>query len=141
MWREYVKMELGFVESMRRRWEVLGIKVGEGDAKGKQKEEAQPDAEGIDPSPDVTAGEGDTMDVEEENVDETGFEARKQIMEGAIVKSVITNAAQGPWYCPFSRSLSLTCPVSITQNRAIRSFTSCHLGLPLPTGVAANAFG
>lgn len=91
-------MELGFVESMRRRWEVLGIKVGEEDAKGKQKEEAQP---GTDPSPevDVTAGEGDKMDVEEENVDETGSEARKQIMEGAIVKSVITNAAQGPWCC------------------------------------------
>ncbi|THV06741.1 hypothetical protein K435DRAFT_743269 [Dendrothele bispora CBS 962.96] len=25
MWREYVKMELGFMESMRRRWETLGI--------------------------------------------------------------------------------------------------------------------
>ena len=93
-----MKMELGFVESMRRRWEVLGIEVGEGNGRGRQKEVE--DAEGIDPSPevDVTGGEGDKMNVEE-NVDETGFEARKQIMEGAIVKSVITNAAQGPWYC------------------------------------------
>ena len=32
MWSEYVKMELGFVESMRRRWGVLGIEV-----KGKEK--------------------------------------------------------------------------------------------------------
>ena len=32
MWREYVRMELGFVESLRRRWTVLGI-----DVKGKGK--------------------------------------------------------------------------------------------------------
>jgi len=30
MWTEYVKMELGFVESLRRRWEVLGIDVSSG---------------------------------------------------------------------------------------------------------------
>jgi len=29
LWREYVKMELGFMESIRRRWEVLGIEIGE----------------------------------------------------------------------------------------------------------------
>ena len=27
MWREYVRMELGFVESLRRRWSVLGGRV------------------------------------------------------------------------------------------------------------------
>ena len=29
LWREYVKMELGFMESVRRRWDVLGIETGE----------------------------------------------------------------------------------------------------------------
>jgi hypothetical protein len=29
LWREYVKMELGFMESVRRRWSVLGIEIGE----------------------------------------------------------------------------------------------------------------
>ena len=29
MWREYVRMELGFIEGLRRRWDVLGIAVGE----------------------------------------------------------------------------------------------------------------
>jgi U3 small nucleolar RNA-associated protein 6 len=35
IWVEYVKMELGFVEGLRRRWDVLGI--GE-EGKGKEKE-------------------------------------------------------------------------------------------------------
>ncbi|KAE9408552.1 hypothetical protein BT96DRAFT_662460 [Gymnopus androsaceus JB14] len=33
MWVEYVKMELGFVESLRRRWQVLGINGGSGSQK------------------------------------------------------------------------------------------------------------
>jgi len=47
LWKEYVKMEMGFIEKMRRRWSVLGIK--------KEKDE---------------------------------------VMEGGIVKQVITSAAQ-----------------------------------------------
>lgn len=27
MWTEYVKMELGFVERLRRRWDVLGVEM------------------------------------------------------------------------------------------------------------------
>lgn len=81
-------MELGFIESMRRRWDVLGIQIDDG--KGKQK------ADDADPSPDLDEGDHATpaMDVDEEE-DATGYEARKQIMAGAIVKSVITNAARG----------------------------------------------
>lgn len=104
MWKEYVKMELGFIESMRRRWDVLGIQVDSDKAgKGKQK------ADVAVPSPDVMEGEDEThaatgMDVDEEE-DITGFEARKQIMEGAIVKSVIKNAAQGGYIRDFYRRL------------------------------------
>jgi hypothetical protein len=62
LWREYVKMEMGWVEQLRRRWDVLGVEV-----------------------------EG------EEN------ESRQEIiMEGGIVKTVITNACQG------ERDLQLT---------------------------------
>jgi U3 small nucleolar RNA-associated protein 6 len=90
LWREYVKMELGFVESIRRRWAVLGISVG---GKGKQ-----------------AAGTADTvMDVDDENA--VGTErpqvdmdvdaqaeadlARQEILEGAIVKSVLSGAVKG----------------------------------------------
>ncbi|KAL1693674.1 U3 small nucleolar RNA-associated protein 6-domain-containing protein [Schizophyllum commune] len=43
LWKEYVRLELGFVESMRRRWEVLGIDLHEeaGEGKGKGKSDAQ----------------------------------------------------------------------------------------------------
>ncbi|KAH9938923.1 U3 small nucleolar RNA-associated protein 6-domain-containing protein [Amylocystis lapponica] len=60
MWREYVKMELGFVESLRRRWAVLGIAVKESKY-GYAEDEA----------------------------------AQKEILEGAIVKSVISSAVRG----------------------------------------------
>ncbi|THH29933.1 hypothetical protein EUX98_g4250 [Antrodiella citrinella] len=78
MWKEYVKMELGFVEGLRRRWEVLGIKV---DLKGKAKEKQ--------------AEEGDVETMEVDDIEEdSGEAARREIMNGAIVKTVIANAAK-----------------------------------------------
>ncbi|KAJ7209616.1 U3 small nucleolar RNA-associated protein 6-domain-containing protein [Mycena pura] len=68
MWREYVRMELTFMESLRRRWGVLGL-----DEKGKDK-----------PSPEVAAS----------TEDGGGAEARAALMGGAIVKSVISSAAK-----------------------------------------------
>jgi hypothetical protein len=59
-------MELGFIESLRRRWNVLGI---DGDGKGKDEDKEVEDTEGA--------------------------ASRRDIMEGAIVKSVIRNAVQG----------------------------------------------
>ncbi|THH15630.1 hypothetical protein EW146_g4874 [Bondarzewia mesenterica] len=86
MWREYVKMELGFVEGMRRRWDLLGIKL---DAKGKGKER---DAD-IDRGDDGEQEHAEAMDVDDE-VD--GDAARQEIMNGVIVKSVISSAAKDP---------------------------------------------
>ena len=42
LWTEYVKMELGYIESLRRRWEVLGINTekapkGEDESEGTRK--------------------------------------------------------------------------------------------------------
>ncbi|KAH9855257.1 U3 small nucleolar RNA-associated protein 6-domain-containing protein [Lenzites betulinus] len=98
MWREYVKMELNFVESLRRRWSVLGIDVkGKGKdtvkAKGKHASAADsPDASGLE---DEITAEPDAMDVDTAE-DELGEDeaARKQIMDGAIVKAVISNAVR-----------------------------------------------
>ena len=78
-------MELGFIESLRRRWDVLGIK-GESD-----------DAERTDdPSEDIMPendSEGPGKEVNEEK--DEGAGRRKEIMEGAIVKAVITSAVHG----------------------------------------------
>jgi hypothetical protein len=67
-------MEMGFVESMRRRWEKLGIMLTE--KKGGDEGEG---------------GEGMDMDGEDESED-----ARRAIMGGAIAKEIISNAAKGP---------------------------------------------
>ena len=89
LWTEYVKMELGFVEGLRRRWDVLGINV-ETQAKGNAKEMP--------------------LDLEEsENqmlVDEDNRDATRAIMEGEIVKSVISSAAK----CASCASLT-SCPM------------------------------
>ncbi|KAH9942332.1 U3 small nucleolar RNA-associated protein 6-domain-containing protein [Epithele typhae] len=99
MWREYVRMELGFVESLRRRWGVLGI-----DVKGKGKEVGADHATGTDGGAnDPWAGLGDEdaeavgntlpMDVDPEEADEDEA-ARREIMNGAIVRSVISSAVK-----------------------------------------------
>lgn len=87
MWKEYVKMELGFIESIRRRWEVLGIEGGS----EKKEEEAE------DPSEQIVGGklvEG-TEGLEKTEGEYEDEEARRKVMEGAIVESVISSAARG----------------------------------------------
>ncbi|KAJ7039218.1 U3 small nucleolar RNA-associated protein 6-domain-containing protein [Mycena alexandri] len=82
MWREYVRMELAFMESLRRRWDVLGL-----DEKGKGREALGEGEE---------AGEMHADQASEEALadGETGAaEARAAIMRGGIVKSVIGSAA------------------------------------------------
>lgn len=84
MWREYVKMEMGFVESMRRRWNVLGIIV-EDKGKGKERERTSLDEEEVEQMEvDAAEPEGDESEA-----------ARREILSGAIVKSVISSAAKG----------------------------------------------
>ncbi|KAG1760516.1 U3 small nucleolar RNA-associated protein 6-domain-containing protein [Suillus occidentalis] len=83
MWREYVRMELGFVEGMKRRWTVLGIHE-----EGHSVTEAE-----------TTTAEKDTAPLTPEEIaaergGDEGERARQAIMDGAIVKSVILSAAK-----------------------------------------------
>ncbi|KAJ7128908.1 U3 small nucleolar RNA-associated protein 6-domain-containing protein [Mycena crocata] len=82
MWKEYVRMELAFVESLRRRWGVLGL---DEKRKGKGREE---DAHMVQAT---EAGADGAADGDED----ASAEARTAIMRGEIVKSVIGSAAQG----------------------------------------------
>ena len=74
LWCEYVKMELGFVESLRRRWELLGV--------DKERLQAGGDSEMVDE---------DGANVEHELQQER---ARKEILSGALAKAVIDNAIE-----------------------------------------------
>jgi U3 small nucleolar RNA-associated protein 6 len=71
LWVEYVRLEMNFVEGLRRRWSVLGISVGGG--KGEERE---------------------TVDIDQEE-EASADRAREQILQGAIVKSVLDSAAKG----------------------------------------------
>ena len=67
-------MELGFVESLRRRWELLGV--------DKERLQAGGDSEMVDE---------DGANVEHELQQER---ARKEILSGALAKAVIDNAIE-----------------------------------------------
>lgn len=98
MWREYIRMELGFVEGMRRRWNVLGINTVE-DEKAQVGKRVEPDIDMV--------GDGEPLVIDEQRekppdeviaVEKGGDEgeaARKAIMDGAIVKSALSSAAKG----------------------------------------------
>ncbi|KAL4080344.1 U3 small nucleolar RNA-associated protein 6-domain-containing protein [Scleroderma yunnanense] len=95
LWREYIRMELHFIEGIRRRWNILGISL---DERKLTNEDQQMEV-------DITMdGTGDHMFINEEKLpDEVvaaeqegdeGEAARRAIMEGAIVKSAMSNAAK-----------------------------------------------
>jgi U3 small nucleolar RNA-associated protein 6 len=110
MWREYVRMELGFIEGLRRRWDVLGIDMLGRDVKGKEKAK-----EGltVDLDGDATIAEAEAMQLDfgggaveaDNDNDDNGIATRKAIMDGAIVKSVICSAARCECLIPLHVSL------------------------------------
>lgn len=78
---------MNFIESMRRRWEVLGIDIQEqqmtgSNNKGKERE--------------VVGDETESTDVPMQvDGDDESEEARRAIMQGALVKSAIDSAVKG----------------------------------------------
>lgn len=77
-------MELGFIENLRRRWDVLGIYD-----KGKEKEKNMDIVDENGDLPMLTTTTDDGIDGQEGTLD------RKEIMGGVIVKAVISSAVQG----------------------------------------------
>ena len=109
-----MKFELGFVESMRRRWDVLGIDVnGKGKAKAKENAEEGMDEREVDQMQTEADGEGDEAE-----------QTRKEIMQGAIVKSVISNSVKGVHKCRFSCIGCAKCAVYRQPYRKLPC--SCH---------------
>ncbi|KAI0949728.1 hypothetical protein AcW1_009250 [Taiwanofungus camphoratus] len=142
MWREYVKMELGFVESLRRRWGVLGIDVeenlskGKGTDKGKGKGTDDEEDRGSDHEKRGERGDGemDKMEVDAEE-EGAGEAARREIMQGAIVKSVISSAVKAlPRISLFTSLHALLagypCPAALRNALLAHLFALLHATLP-----------
>ncbi|KAG7096222.1 hypothetical protein E1B28_003675 [Marasmius oreades] len=93
MWKEYVKMEICFIESLRRCWEVVGFHNDKTN-KGKEKEKLL-DSEIVDENGDLPMVTM-TDDVDVMALDgQEGTAARKEIMGGMIVNATILSAVQG----------------------------------------------
>ncbi|KAJ6603131.1 U3 small nucleolar RNA-associated protein 6-domain-containing protein [Mycena sp. CBHHK59/15] len=88
MWREYVRMELGFMESLRRRWDVLGLaEKGKGKEAGAGLAEAGAGAGLAEAGAGLAAAEGLAGD--------DAGDGRQAILHGAIVQAVIASAVKG----------------------------------------------
>ncbi|WVQ69785.1 uncharacterized protein L199_008005 [Kwoniella botswanensis] len=79
LWREYVKLELGWVEALRRRWKVLGIKDQDQNTPS-QDEDTEIDQDAL------RGGEG-AFGLE-------GEEARKSILAGELVIQALSSALE-----------------------------------------------
>ena len=104
MWREYIRMELGFIEGMRRRWNVLGINTKEDEeAQVSKSVEADMDMDGIDETAIIDEHRERPPDevIAAEKGGDEGEAARKAIMDGAIVKSALSNAAKGVYFMAY----------------------------------------
>ncbi|KAF5388845.1 hypothetical protein D9757_005662 [Collybiopsis confluens] len=91
MWTEYVKMELSFTESLRRRWDILGISQVE-----TRDQDATPDPDMTDENTNSTDSPA-PKDAEMDRLNQPGAEgarARRQILDGVIVKAIMDSAVQ-----------------------------------------------
>ncbi|KAH7909960.1 U3 small nucleolar RNA-associated protein 6-domain-containing protein [Hygrophoropsis aurantiaca] len=101
MWREYVRMEMGFVEGMRRRWNILGIIPSDEMSTANKGKQASKDTDG-DADADELGVSMEAKDTEELTVEEQAAErggnaakaARQAILDGAIVQSAMDSAAK-----------------------------------------------
>ena len=108
MWREYVRLELGFVEALRRRWDVLGISLEDDD------DDSSPSGE----------TQGERIDKAEEEA--MGDTARREIMDGAIVRQAISGAAKGEQYSLIYAKSDYSCVISAADDRAVSESAVAH---------------
>ena len=137
MWREYVRLELGFVEALRRRWDVLGILLEDSSDRGRGRGRGQDQA-----------SKGERIDKAEEEA--MGDEARGAIMDGAIVRQAIDGAAKCEQHTDpsFAPSLMLFGVISAADDRAVsesadayRRLSGTRVSPQLVAGSPACAIG
>lgn len=94
VWKEWLRLEVGYVEKIRGRWKILGIGKeeeqkmeveGEEEGEGEEKEEIELPQEGEDAAMD---GE---IDGTAKEVEEKVLSGQEAILDGAIVRVVLDN--------------------------------------------------
>ena len=99
LWVEYIKLEVGWVEALRRRWRVLGI-LDEVE-RGVKKEVEVEGGEGFQLDPPTNDGDDDNANDDERDTGkgafgESGESARKQLVDGQLVLTVLNNSFARP---------------------------------------------
>ena len=127
-------MELGFLESLRRRWEVLGLEVD----KGTQEKETDIDADVFMSSMNTDTQRDSEQEAEEEEIDE---QARKEILWGTLVKTVISNATKAIPSIELFTSIhsvlsSYPFPLALRQSLLNHLYTTLNETLLSPTSSA-----
>lgn len=83
LWREMVRLEIGFVNVVRKRWEILGLATGM-EYDGEDFSRVKVDA----------AIQDGSLKVADDDADDDE-KARRAVLGGALVKTVISNAVKG----------------------------------------------
>ncbi|KAJ9111000.1 hypothetical protein QFC22_006645 [Naganishia vaughanmartiniae] len=94
LWREYIKLEIGWVEALRRRWRVLGIDVDlAGDDAAEQDEKMEQDVQAGLPAPEDD--DADTV-LGQHAFGASGETARKAIIRGDLIITVLSSTFSHP---------------------------------------------
>lgn len=102
VWREWIRVEVGFVERLRERWHVLGIgkggseevvRFGGGGDKGKQTSDGEEEDDDPEEEADEIALPGAEADESrlKEEMDEQAVSGQEALLNGAIVRVVLDN--------------------------------------------------
>ncbi|KAH9983609.1 U3 small nucleolar RNA-associated protein 6-domain-containing protein [Russula compacta] len=151
MWREYVRLEMGFVEAVRRRWDVLGISLGDAASSSSASSEQEQEQE-QGPDQDRDRDQGGLLMLSERVDRKMGQEAatmigdddeaRRAIMDGAIVRQVIDSATKAlPTIELFQHLQSLIAgyPVPELLRTSLLDHLHARLAEVLPRDAAAVA--
>jgi U3 small nucleolar RNA-associated protein 6 len=103
LWVEYIKLEVGWVEALRRRWRVLGIldevergvKKEDGEVEGAEGFQLDPPTNDADADADAAHAD-DERDTGKGAFGESGESARKQLVDGQLVLTVLNNSFTRP---------------------------------------------
>lgn len=119
IWREWIRVEVSFVEKLRGRWQVLGLEKGKGGkeeiirVKGANGEADEGDEEEEVQLP--TTEDGDAEDAQlAEKMTEQAKSGQEALFDGAIVRLVIDNLLKCELRFPsFTRTILTPCSQSL----------------------------
>jgi hypothetical protein len=104
IWLEWVRLEISFAERMRKRWEILGIQdamSGESNIKPEANMEVDGEADALpQANTDLVDESKDHLDLAKTatNVQDIAQKGKNAVLDGEIVKVVLTNAAAGAFF-------------------------------------------